>query len=105
MDQKEQKREKKIFKILKRSSIFIGVGFGFLILIPFLPDIADNEKQLAIKNLFFLSAKSVVAYGVLMCLTVFFLRNKALLIDSLMNFFIVPTYVLWFAYEAYAILG
>lgn len=104
-NEREKKRDKKIFKILKRSSITIGAGLGFLILIPFLPDVSDAEKQKNILDLFFMTGWCIAGYGAFMSLCVFFLRSKVLLIDGLMNFFVVPSYAIWFAFEAFKILG
>lgn len=102
---KERKREKKIYKILKRSAIAVGVGIGFVVMIPFLPDIADEDKMVEMRELFSLTGMSVAGYGVFMTLVIFFMRNRILMVDALMNWFIVPSYGLWFAFEAYNILA
>ena len=103
--EKERKRDKKIAKIMKRAAISVGVGLGFIILLPFLPEISDTEKMDDMKDLLSLTGMSIVGYGALMTLTVFFFRKHTLVVDGLMNWLVVPTYGLWFAMEAYKVLA
>lgn len=103
--EKERKREKKIYKVVKRSAIAFGAGIGFIFIIPFLPDVADAEKMEAMRELFVLLGKSISAYGAFMAIAVFVKRDKILLIDGLMNWLIVPTFGLWIVFEAVKILN
>lgn len=105
LEKRERKRDKKIHKIIKRSAIAFGAGLGFFFMIPILPDIADKEKMSEMRELFSLTGLSVAGYGVFMAIAIFFFRNRILMVDALMNWFIVPSYGLWFAFEAYKILA
>ena len=78
---------------MKRSAIYAGVGLGFLILIPFLPDTSNVEKSAAMKELFSLTALSTIGYGILLTVICIFMRSKAVAFDGLMNFFVVPIFV------------
>ncbi len=102
---KERKRDKKIYKILKKAAIAVGAGLGFIVIIPFLPDITDKDKMVEMRELFSLTGMSVASYGVFMSFVIFFFRDRILLVNGIMNWLIVPTYGLWFAFEAYKILA
>ncbi|MEM6781669.1 MAG: hypothetical protein AAF569_07380 [Pseudomonadota bacterium] len=101
---KDRKRDKKIGKILHRSAVAFGVGIGFLILVPFLPEISDEQKMNDMKDLFRLTGFSIVFYGAIMAAVIFFMRDKAIFFNGLMNWFIVPSYAIWFGMEAFTIL-
>lgn len=103
--EKERARDKKIAKIMKRSAIAVGAGLGLFFLTFILPEISDREKMTAMKSLLSHTGLSVAGYGGIMTMVVFFLRPRALMADGLMNWLIVPTYALWFAFEAYKVLA
>jgi site-specific recombinase len=103
--EKERARDKKIAKIMKRAGIALGAGFALFFLTFILPEISDKEKMGAMKTLLSHTGLSVAVYGGIMSLVVFFLRPRALLADGLMNWLVVPSYALWFAFEAYKVLA
>ena len=100
-----RKREKKINAIIKRAVISLGAGIGFMILLPFLPHISNEQQMLALKGLFFAAALAVIIYGIIIIIANIFVQKHILKFDMLMNWVIVPTYALWFTIETYKILS
>ena len=105
MDDKELKKEKKIGKIGRNAAVSIGLGLGFLVLTPSLPDIDNEAKTDAMKGLFANLAIMMISYGAVLLLSVVFVRNKAQLIAGIMSWFVAPSLALWFCMEVMDVLA
>ena len=104
-DEREIKREKRVKKVLRGCAVYAGVGLGFYILTMIVPEIADEQKAQQMKGLFTLTALSLMVYGCLMVIAFLAIRDRILIIHTIMNWFIIPSYAVWFAYEAYKALS
>lgn len=87
---REEKQEKKIKKIMRRSTFAAGIGIGLFFLkflvIPML-GITDNEAAIKVISLFSLY---LIFYGMLLILTFVFKRNLVIKADMVMTWIITP---------------
>jgi hypothetical protein len=93
-DRHEQKKEKKIKRLLRKSAYAVGIGIGFFLL-RFLiaPFIGDNEQANAAITIISLC---LVAYGTLMIVTFIFKKDWFVKVDILLNWIIIPIIALKF---------
>ena len=97
------KRNKKIFKSVAYA---MGLGIGFMILIPILPGIDDESKQAAMEYIYFVLAYSMMGYSIALALGFFFLRPYVGLVSFMLNWVIMPGVGLWAIISGYkAIAG
>lgn len=105
LDDKERKKEKKIAAISRNAAMSVGIGVGFFVLVPLLPEIGNEVKADAMKGLFASVAMAMIGYGAILLLAVMFARSKSTLIAGLMSWFVAPSIAVWFLMEAMDILN
>ncbi len=91
-------------KSFKSAAYSFGLAIGFLLLAPLMPEIGDTQKQAAITAIFYSTALWMIGYSVVITLAFFFLRAYVNGIISIMNWFFVPTIILWALYDIYNLL-
>lgn len=96
------KRNKKIFKSVAYA---MGLGIGFMILIPILPSIGDEAKQDAMEYIYFVLSYSMIAYSFSLALGFFFLRPYVGLVSFMLNWVIMPGVGLWAVMAGYKVIA
>ena len=91
-------------KAFKSSAYSLGIGIGFLILSPLLPDFGDPERSKAMFGVFRTVALWMVGYSLVVALGFFFARDKIKMILGILNWIIIPTIGIWAVMEISGIL-
>lgn len=74
----------------------MGIAIGFLILSPILPAMGDTAEQSAeMLSVFRTLALSMIAYSVVVAFVFLFLRPKVKMVLMMLNWFLMPTVVIW----------
>lgn len=106
IEQKQRRRESAIDeellvdrtgrKVFKSSAYSMGIAIGFLILSPILPAMGDTAEQSAeMLSVFRTLALSMIAYSVVVAFVFLFLRPKVKMVLMMLNWFLMPTVVIW----------
>ena len=83
-------------KVFKSSAYSMGIAIGFLILSPILPAMGDTaEQSAAMLSVFRTLAIWMIAYSVIVAFSFLFLRSKIKMILMMLNWFLMPSVVLW----------
>jgi hypothetical protein len=83
-------------KVFKSSAYSMGIAIGFLILSPILPTMGDTaEQSAAMLSIFRTLAVWMIAYSVVVAFSFLFLRSKIKMILMMLNWFLMPSVVLW----------
>lgn len=91
-------------KSFKSAAYSFGLAIGFLLLAPLVPEIGDPQKQIEIMKIFSSTALWMIGYSVVITLAFFFLRAYVNGIISILNWFFVPTVLIWALYDIYNLL-
>lgn len=91
-------------KLFKAVAYGFGIGLGFLILSPLLPDIGNKEKSDAMIAVFNRVAIYMIAYAGIITFSFFFLRAHMKLVLFILNWLVLPTVGLWAFMEGYKVL-
>ncbi len=106
IEQKQRRRESAIDeellvdrtgrKVFKSSAYSMGIAIGFLILSPILPAMGDTAEQSAeMLSVFRTLALWMIAYSVVVAFVFLFLRPKVKMVLMMLNWFLMPTVVIW----------
>jgi|GEM_PF-4630830 len=83
-------------KVFKSSAYSMGLAIGFLILSPILPAMGDTAEQSAdMLGVFRTLAVWMIAYSIIVAFSFLFLRSKVKMILMMLNWFLMPSVVLW----------
>lgn len=83
-------------KVFKSSAYSMGIAIGFLILSPILPAMGDTAEQSdAMLGVFRTLAVWMIAYSIIVAFSFIFLRSKVKMILMMLNWFLMPSVVLW----------
>ena len=97
-------RDKQGKKVFKAAAYSMGIGVGFFIVQPLLPDIGDKEKSDAMMNIFQTIALLMIGYSASLTLAFFFFRSNVKLVLFMLNWVLVPLVGLWCVTEGYKVL-
>lgn len=95
------KENKKLFRAAAYS---MGLGIGFLFLIPLLPDIGDEAKAEAMAHVFNVISYLMIGYSLAVTFSFFFLRANIKLVMFMLNWILVPMVGLWCLTTGYKII-
>ena len=96
------KQNKKIFKNIAYA---MGVGIGFILLIPMLPDIGDEAKQEGMEAIYFIISYTLMVYSISLGLGFFFLRPYVALVAFILNWVVMPMVGIWALVEGYKVIS
>lgn len=88
----------------KAAAYSMGLGIGFLLLIPILPDIGNEERQRGMIDIFTRLSYLLVGYSLALAFGFFLLRPNIGLIKFILNWIVIPTAGLWAVIEGYKVL-
>ncbi len=92
-------------KAFKSAAYAMGIAIGLFIVQPMLPEISDNSRQTEMVKLFNMSSLYLFLYAVAVSVTFFFFRGSLKPVLFVLNWFVMPTILLWVASEGYGILS
>ncbi len=95
---------KKNVSVFKKAAYAFGVGFGFFIILPLLPDVGDPVKSKLMINLFHTISICMILYSVDVGVAFFFMRSNLKFIMFLLNWVVVPSFGIWAVMQGYDIL-
>lgn len=96
------KQNKKVFKNVAYA---MGIGVGFMLVMPILPDIGDEAKQDGMEAIYFVISYSLIAYSISLALGFFFLRPYVGLVAFILNWVVMPIVGLWAVTEGYKVIA
>lgn len=97
----QNKQNRRIFRAAAYS---MGLGVGFMLLLPILPDIEDSVKDARMEEIFHQIAFTLISYSVAISLGFFFLREHIGLVRFLLNWVLIPTAAIYFLTDAYNVI-
>ena len=87
-----RKENKKVFKKVAYGA---GIGVGFFLILPILPEIGDEAKSDAIKHIFSVFAATMIFYSIALTFSFFLLRDNIKLVLLMLNWIVLPMVGLW----------
>lgn len=96
--------QKQNVKVFKKAAYGFGVGIGFLLVLPLLPDMGDSTKSKAMLDLFHTLSLGMIFYAGAITLGYFFLRSQIKFIMFALNWIYLPSFGIWAATQGYGIL-
>lgn len=97
----QNKLYRKVFRTIAYAA---GVGIGFLVLMPILPDGGHEAKEDAMKHLFLMISVFLIIYALGMTFAMVFLRDAIKPILFLMNWVVIPSAAIWCVMEGHRII-
>ncbi|PZQ46556.1 MAG: hypothetical protein DI551_04940 [Micavibrio aeruginosavorus] len=88
--------EKQNARAFRGAAYSIGIGAGFLILSPFLPKFEGQPQINQMVDLIFVMAIWMVAYAAVVIFTYLKSRKSMKYVLFMLNWFLIPTFGLWF---------
>ena len=96
--------QKENVRVFKKAAYGFGVGIGFLLVLPLLPDMEDSKKAGDMVDLFHTMSIGMIFYAGAITLGYFFLRSQIKFIMFALNWIYLPTFGIWAATQGYGIL-
>ena len=96
--------DKKNVSVFKKAAYAFGVGLGFFIILPLLPEVGDPVKSKLMINLFHTISLCMILYAVAVCVAFFFMRSNLKFIMFLLNWVFIPSFAIWAVMQGYNIL-
>ncbi len=101
----EELMGKKNRKAFKSAAYSFGLGIGFLVLSPLLPEMGTKEKSDALMSVFRVIAMWMIFYSAATGVAFIFFRKSVKMVLMLLNWFLVPSLAIWGFMEISGILS